>query len=238
MLKKNSFFQNLFKFSKQHPLMVLGIIYVTLMPAIGSVLFISYLIPNHEMIQQIPILQINGLVFYTLLGALAMGLAMIPTTLFTAASGFLFGWEVFGLLLIAYLLANIIGYLLGKKVDDNLLEIIKGVYPRMKNKLENKSKSFGNLIFFVRISPIIPFALSNLLFAIIKTGLKKVVLYGTLGMLPRTILSFYSGILAANIWDAINNKGFDWSSIAIMILLVVSAIGILRFFLKEDQEQL
>ena len=105
-----------------------------------------------------------------------------------------------------------------------------GEYPRAKTMVENKKGKMGELIFFVRLSPIIPFAFSNLLFALLDTGWKRVVLFGFIGMLPRTLLAFGSGILADSIYTALRQGGnaFNWALIIGLILL--SFWGIFRFF--------
>jgi uncharacterized membrane protein YdjX (TVP38/TMEM64 family) len=236
MPKSPSFFKNLFTFSNQHPLMVIGILYVLLMPALGSIVFMAYLIPNHLILASLPILDSAYAGLFVLAGALAMGLAWLPTTLFTAVTGFLFGWKALPLLLMAYLLANIIGYFLGKKLDNDFLVLIKKLYPKIAGQLNNKTENLGSLIFFIRLSPVIPFALSNFLFAILNTGLKKILVFGIMGMLPRTILSFLSGTLAATILDVINKKGFEWGNLSIIVLLIISIWGILRFFKPANKE--
>ncbi len=90
----------------------------------------------------------------------------------------------------------------------------------------------GELIFFVRLSPIIPFALSNLMFALLKSGWKKLVIFGTIGMLPRTTLVFISGTLANDLYTAIRQDGVSEKVWIFVFLLVLSFWGIWRFFRK------
>jgi uncharacterized membrane protein YdjX (TVP38/TMEM64 family) len=159
-----------------------------------------------------------------------MGLALMPTTLFAALSGFLFGWQAFIWVVVGYTLVMLLGYAWGKKLSGNSLEIILQQYPKAKDLLLKKEGKMGELVFFVRLSPVIPFALSNLLFSLIKSGWKKLVVFGTLGMLPRTTLVFFSGTIASNIYGAIQQEGVSGKGWVFIALLVLSIWGIWRFF--------
>jgi uncharacterized membrane protein YdjX (TVP38/TMEM64 family) len=112
------------------------------------------------------------------------------------------------------------------------LELILDKYPKAKKMLERKSGRMGELIFFVRLSPVIPFALSNLMFALLKSGWKKLVIYGAIGMLPRTTLVFVSGTLASDLYTAIKQEGINGKVWIFIFLLMLSFWGIWRFFRK------
>ncbi|WP_332913888.1 hypothetical protein [Algoriphagus boritolerans] len=74
--------------------------------------------------------------------------------------------------------------------------------PDFNQQLERRLQRPESLIFFIRISPVVPFAISNFLFASLKIELKNVLIYGIPGMLPRTLLAFGTGLLASSFLDA------------------------------------
>src|SRR5690554_6932997 len=174
-----------------------------------------------------------GFVFYYIIATyMLMGYALLPTTFLAVLSGFVFGWVALPFLILGYTLATIIGYQIGKKLDKGSLDFLLGNYPKAAQMIVDKRNEIPQLIFFVRLSPVIPFALSNLLFALLKIDLKKVVWIGLWGMLPRTLLAFTTGVVGESLVGALEeNSGLrQWAVIG--VLLLVSGWGIYRFFKK------
>jgi uncharacterized membrane protein YdjX (TVP38/TMEM64 family) len=167
-----------------------------------------------------------------------MGFALLPTTLLSMLTGYLWGWEAFGWLVIAYLLATSMGYSMGTILSQHQLDILLRHYPKAKKLVLEKQEKLGSLIFFVRISPVIPFAFSNVLFALLQTGLWKVVWWGIWGMLPRTILAFYSGTMAESLYQALRESGNQVEWITFIILLAVSIWGIVHFIKRDHKTNL
>ncbi|EON77744.1 hypothetical protein ADIS_1663 [Lunatimonas lonarensis] len=173
---------------------------------------------------------------FTLLAAIFMGFALIPTTLLAVLTGSIWGWQAFPYLVAAYTLASVLGYLLGKTISADLLETLLGQYPKAQKVVAEKQNRMGNLIFFIRISPAIPFAFSNILFALLSTGLQKVIWFGLWGMLPRTTLAFSSGVFAESLYNAIKNRGMD-STMDLLLLftfLLIGILGIWHFFRSKS----
>jgi uncharacterized membrane protein YdjX (TVP38/TMEM64 family) len=232
MSKKESIFKRLKIILTSNPVIIWAIGWVSFMPSIGSLVFLNHLYSNIERFRMYEILQWDILLLFILTTALIMGLALMPTTLIAIISGFLFGWKAFPFLALAYLLATVIGYKLGRKLDEDSLEILLEKYPKTRTLIAEKKDAISQLIFFVRISPIIPFALSNLLFALIKAELSKVVWIGFLGMLPRTILAFVTGIMAKSLLAAMQ-EGSNTFQVAIFFgLLLLSLWGIYKVVIR------
>ncbi len=93
------------------------------------------------------------------------------------------------------------------------------------------------LIFFTKLSPVLPFALTNLVFSLAGASLKNMLLGGFLGMIPRTLVAVYAGIQAKAIRQALTNPNPDVSSQVIVLgLMILSVVGISwvgRRFFKE-----
>jgi len=230
MGKKASIFKEFKSIRRINTAVAVALLWVVIGPALGSLGIISYLAnqgANLAFPNFLNIILVSG---YILTGTLAMGLALLPTTLFAAVSGYLFGWQVFPALVLAYLLASVLGYAWGSKLGVGSKDLILERYPKARKVFVEKQGSMGSLIFFVRISPVIPFALSNLLFAMVQTGYRRLIIFGTLGMLPRTILAFTSGTFASGIMAAIRQEGVGGKGWIFVGLLVVSVLGIVWVF--------
>ncbi|WP_162341982.1 TVP38/TMEM64 family protein [Cyclobacterium salsum] len=230
MNKKPTIFKQLTVIYRRNPWVLLAFLWTATVPSLGSMLIVHWLYENWgEFV--IPSLWAADTAFlYGIAGALLMGLALIPTTLFAILSGFLFGWQAFLLLVLAYSLASVLGYLGGRALDKDSLQHLLKPYPKAKDIIERKKDQMGKLVFFVRISPVVPFAISNLIFALLGSGLLRVVWFGLLGMLPRTFLAFFTGTLASSIQQALASGTYSWHYPAIGLLLVISLWGIYSFF--------
>lgn len=229
MTKKTSIFKLLQEYFLSHPQAVLGWIWVMVMPAIGSLV----LLRHSDWLVGVAPENLFHFILLTLSAALLMGLALLPTTLTSIAMGFFYGWVGLPSLILAYVLANVIGYQLGRKLNLDFLPILTQRNPELKGQIEARAENLGELIFFVRISPVIPFAISNFLFATLEIGLAKVIRFGIPGMLPRTLIAFGTG-MAANSFLAARtalNDPIQW--IVLLIFLAISFWGIIRTWKRK-----
>lgn len=224
MTKKVSIFKTIATYFQAYPIATLGWVWVTVMPGIGSLIFLS----NYTILERFLLEQVLDQLLFTSGMALLLGFALLPTTLTALATGYFFGWIGFPGLFFGYLLANVIGYTLGKMLNANFLPLLSAQKPEFKQQLESKIHKPQSLIFFIRISPVIPFAISNFLFASLKIDLKKVLLFGIPGMLPRTLIAFITGLFASSLLDAKKamNDPLQW--IILTFLLLVSFWGLYR----------
>jgi uncharacterized membrane protein YdjX (TVP38/TMEM64 family) len=229
MTKKDSIFKDLGSYFRSHPSTTLGWIWVSFVPLLGSLLLST----QYQQLEQITVTGIGDQLLLTLILALLVGLAFLPTTLTALASGFFWGWTVFPNLVIAYLLANVLGYSLGKWLNADFRTLLYARNPGLKEDIERRTDQPAGLVFFVRISPVIPFAISNFLFASLGIPLSKIIRFGLPGMLPRTILAFASGRAASSFLDAQSSlkDPHDW--LVLGLLLVGSIWGIWHFWNKK-----
>ena len=232
MTKKDSIFKDLAGYFRSHPSTTLGWLWVSFVPLLGSLLLST----NYQAMEQIVVTGIVGQVLLSLILAFLVGLAFLPTTLTAIASGFFWGWSVFPHLVIAYLLANVLGYTLGKWLNADFRTILYARHPSLKDEIEKRIEQPAGLVFFVRISPLIPFAISNFLFASLGIPLSKIIRFGLPGMLPRTILAFASGKAANSFLDAQSSLKDPQDWLALGLLLLGSVWGIWYFWNKKKTE--
>lgn len=224
MTKKDSIFKTLGEYFKAHFGATLSWIWVTVMPGLGSL----FLFSNPQIVEAISLEHALDHLFFTLALAALLGLAFLPTTFTALATGYFFGWIGFPGLFFGYLIANVIGYSLGKVINADFLGLLFLRKPELREQLENRIRHPQSLIFFVRISPVIPFAISNFLFASLRIELRKVLFFGIPGMLPRTLIAFGTGLLASSLLDAKKamNDPIQW--VILTILFLVSFWGLYR----------
>lgn len=234
MGEKQTFLRRLKIFYAENPQMVWAIGWVTVFPSLGSLITLNFLYNHPALFNEVQFLSLGFLSLYLVITTLLMGFALLPTTFLAVLSGFVFGWVSFPFLILGYSMATVIGFQVGKKLDSGSLAFLLDQYPKAARLIEEKKDDISQLIFFVRLSPVIPFALSNLLFALLQAGLAKVVWVGLWGMLPRTSMAFITGILGESLMDALEGDSGGKQILVIAVLLLVSIWGIYRFFTKRN----
>ena len=157
-----------------------------------------------------------------------MAFALTPTTMVAITGGFLFGWGFFPLLVSAYLIAALVS----AYTNHYLLSKIIKYRPDEDHDLAPLLKYYeGNYFLFValmRLSPIIPFAITNYILSTLP--LKKVSYLSAsfLGMLPRTAVVFWAGTVASDIWEYLKHPSLSGALQFIPLALVaISTAGLI-----------
>ena len=203
---------------------------MTFLPVLISSVSIVYIARYEETIHSFTVIQ--WILFY-LVTAFTMAFALTPTTFVALMTGYVVGWSGLYGLVPSYLLASIIGFLLASFLDkDNFFEQIQKK-EKVKRVMENlKSDEFW-VIFFCRISPVLPFAMMNVFLSLMKVRLKNFVGASVLGMLPRTILSVWIGTQATDIVNMLRgNEQPDMSKLLLIALLILSVVGFYVLFMR------
>ncbi len=222
MTKMGSIFKTIRSYFATHPTGIFAWLWVVAMPILGSVIFAA----NYDFLEAYPLHTPLDYLAYLLIGALLMGLALLPTTLIAIASGFYYGWVSLPFLILGYSLASVLGYSLGKITNMAFTELLFKKNPGFRKAVESRKEKEGSLVFFVRISPVVPFAISNFLFASMNIKLWKVLAYGIPGMLTRTVIAFSVGVLASSFLAAKEslNSPSQWTIGAAMLIIGVGGI--------------
>jgi uncharacterized membrane protein YdjX (TVP38/TMEM64 family) len=177
-------------------------------------------------------------VFYGLT-ALTMAFALTPTTFIALISGYFLGWQSVPGVFLSYLTASWIGYQLSGFFDKGkFLASIKS-YPKASGFIKGlQSKQFG-IIILSRISPILPFAIMNIVLPMVGVTLKKFLFAGFLGMLPRTLLMIWIGSKIADIRYLLEESKEDtFSNITLGVLIIISISGLFMYIKKIISENL
>ena len=160
------------------------------------------------------------------LAACIMGLAFCPTTFFAMFTGYIWGFPGLVPLIIAYAFASLLGFGLAKKMGgDTLLDLIKTKFKATKF-LENVQASSFAWVFFARLSPVFPFAITNAIMAFVGVPFRQFFIAGTLGMLPRTVLALWTGSQAQTWTRLMEHPGLlRWQDFVSIFMLIISSLG-------------
>ena len=166
--------------------------------------------------------------YLALITAVTMGLALTPTTFVALISGFLLGWQGLMAVLVAYPAAALLGRAVGRWLWQRGQELPGLSAPRYQRFLTQLSRDPWRTLIFARLSPVLPFALSNLLLAQVAIRPGIYVAATMVGMLPRTLAAVLTGMNAREIWSLLQGESAaPGQRLLTLGLLLFSSIGLL-----------
>lgn len=154
-----------------------------------------------------------------------MAFALTPTTFVALLSGYFLGWNALIPMSIAYLSASYIGYKAASQIDKG--SFLSGISknPKFADAIERLRSGQLKVIILSRLSPVLPFAVMNVVLAMLKVDLRKLIWGGFVGMLPRTALAVFAGSQGRNIRQLLENPNENALIQAGLIGLTIASIG-------------
>ncbi|MDF1614789.1 TVP38/TMEM64 family protein [Desulfurivibrio dismutans] len=204
---------------------LLMLLFFALLPLVASSLFIYAAQANQHLLAE---RTISMLVLFHLAAIPAMALALTPTTFIAVISGYFFAWYGLAGLLLSYPLAALLGLKFGRTAQKLVLS--KNFYhnPKIRRFLEQIGQDEFTMIVFARLSPVLPFAMTNMALSVLKLGLISFMLATMIGMLPRTFIFFLLGRDAPEIWAFVRDPTLeDFQQLIPLLLAIISATGLL-----------
>ncbi len=163
-------------------------------PLVGTAVLVLYLQELEDLLDSGASAYLFGLF---LLSLLLVGTSFIPSYVLAIVCGWLLGFTN-GLLfsLSGIVLAAILGYWLSSLlVCDKFKNMIESSekYKELDSTLKNKKLKVVALISLMRLSPLFPFAMTNVVMASLKINMRAFITGTFAGMLPRTIVAVLFG---------------------------------------------
>ena len=171
-----------------------------------------------------------------LASCLTMGLALTPTTFVALISGYFLGMMALPGVIVSYLIASLIGFTLTRGIDQG--QLMNTVYHwlgepkahRLRRLLQGVTDHQFGIIVMARLSPVLPFALMNVVLPIAGVRLMPFLVAGTLGMLPRTAFFVWLGSEAKVLRRLIEEGGEGMLPRLLLVgLLAISLAGFLYY---------
>lgn len=203
------------------------IIWMTIMPLICSALITVLALKYEVAIREFTSFQ---WLLYFIAVTITMATALTPTTFVALLSGFFLGWNAVPFMLIAYLSASGLGYFLAKYVDRGHFINSISKLPKVASFVQAINQKQLSFIILCRISPVLPFAIMNVLLSIMRVDFKTFLWAGFLGMLPRTILFIWIGSTAKLLMEIVSTGENKASQIAFIAFLLLSIFGFYLYF--------
>ena len=173
------------------------------------------------------------ILFFTA-SAFTMSLALTPTTFIAILSGFFFKWSGLPGVIISYLGAMAAGFYIGKILNIWFVGGFISEDEKLKDFFQRLKQNSFMMVIFGRLSPLLPFAMMNIAFSSIKVNWGSYLGGSLIGMLPRTLVFFYTGTKVTEIWSFLKRptlEGF-WSMVP-LALIIISTAGIVWLIRKS-----
>lgn len=163
----------------------------------------------------------------TLVCCLTSTFALTPPTFLALVFGYFLSWNALLPLFVLNMAAIVLVNVLVRFFDQQQLLRWVEQSPKARQTLVRIRERELWFIFFAKLSPVLPFAVTNLVFALSGARLRNILLGGFMGMIPRTVLAVLVGQQAKELRRLLEHPNeASWMQWATIGLLLVSVAGL------------
>lgn len=169
---------------------IISLIVMSILPFVSTLVIISYSTFFNEQVVQwdTAMLFLMGVLFFFL-----TTMSLASTTIFSIACGYFFGWNAYPILLGMFTLGTWFGYAISNWFDKNTIMGFIKMNPEMYKFVKKLQKNERLMLFTMRLTPSLPFAVTNFFCSYIEIPLKKYLIYGTAGIALRLVATVWVG---------------------------------------------
>ena len=172
----------------------------------------------------------NWVIVYSI-SCLTMAFALTPTTFVALVSGYFLGWTAIPGTLVSYVIASFFGFIISGYIDHGHFISSLNRYPQPKALLAGLQQRQFSFIVLSRLSPVFPFAMTNVVLAMVKVSFYQFLTAGFLGMLPRTLLFIWIGSQFREIREVFTEGSeHSMARIGFSVLLMITLAGFYFYF--------
>ncbi len=175
-----------------------------------------------------------GMVLYGAVYIVAVVL-FVPGLPLTLGAGFLFGlWRGVLLVSAASTLAAALAFLIGRYFARRAVERLARKDPRFEAIDRAIGKEGWKVVALLRLSPLVPFSLSNYLYGLTSVRLAPYVVTSWVAMLPATVLYVYLGAAGRTIGEKTGRSPWEWALLALGLAATVAVTVLLTRVAKRE----
>jgi uncharacterized membrane protein YdjX (TVP38/TMEM64 family) len=209
-------------------------IFLTIVPLICTSVITLWVI-THEV--EISGYDASTWVLITILCCITSTIAFTPPTFLALVFGYFLGWQAVLPLLSLNMVAIFLVNMITRWLDKDRFKTYLSENKKVKAILDNIKEQELKIIFFAKLSPVLPFALTNFVFALSGAKLRNILLGGFLGMIPRTVLAVWTGHQAKEIRKLLENPNEGNLQKILLIVLLIASIGGIFYFLQPRKKK-
>ena len=222
-----NFLRELFQKNTSTLLAMLALVAV---PLLGSSALLGLLYQRPDLLRE---LNWPATLLYFAVIAFTMAFALTPTTFVAIVTGYYFGWAGLPGMVLAYMVAALLGYELARRLDHGKLLGFISHFPKADAVLAELKNESWQLILLTRLSPVLPFALMTFVLALVQVPRRRFLLASVLGMLPRSLFFYWLGTQAQDVLALLRNP--DEGALSKILLLGLVAASLFGLFVVFNQ---
>ena len=227
MFTHMAFLRELFQKNTSTLLAMLALVAV---PLLGSSALLGLLYQRPDLLRE---LSWPATMLYFAVIAFTMAFALTPTTFVAIVTGYYFGWAGLPGMVLAYMVAALLGYELARRLDHGKLLGFISHFPKADAVLAELKNESWQLILLTRLSPVLPFALMTFVLALVQVPRRRFLLASVLGMLPRSLFFYWLGTQAQDVLALLRNP--DEGVLSKILLLGLVAASLFGLFVVFNQ---
>ena len=165
--------------------------------------------------------------------------AFIPGSALTIGAGLLFGlWKGVVTVSLASIVGASLAFLIARYALRARIKRRFAKAPRFQAIDQAIAKEGGKIIFLLRLTPLMPFSLSNYLYGLTAVPFTHYFFASWAGMLPGTILYVYLGSLGKLAADASMQSGAQGGRVALQVIAFIATVSVTVFITKVARKAL
>lgn len=166
--------------------------------------------------------------------AVLCAVAIVPPTFLALVMGYFMGYWALPYLIGINMLAIVLIYGISRIVNFSFVREWLNKNEKARAVMQQIKEDELKVIFFTKLSPLLPFAVTNLVFAASGASFRNILLGGFLGMVPRTALAVYVGAQGKELQALLNDpNGGALGQWTIVSLVIISVLGLYLTFKKK-----
>ena len=203
------------------------------LPIISNILLATLLVTYIDYIQQLDYIT---LIYWGILIFFTSTFSIISTTLLSVACGYLFGWIAFPVLLTMFTLSSLIGYFLGNVFDQQTIMSWIGATEVIYNFIEKLKKRMNFMVFVMRVTPVLPFTVTNVLCSYLSIPLKNYIGMSIVGISARLAVAVYTGTQISSIVNMEADPVYRYQKIGLFIVSL-ALFGLLYYLVMKEKDK-
>lgn len=217
-------------FANKKTLFVLG--GLTVLQFVCTSSMVAYSLQQESFLQELPFAY--WAVGYGLASVL-VAFSVLPNTFLAFLGGYFLAFWAIPMMLLSYSLALLVSYQIARKIDGGTFWQSLSQHPRILLTIKQLQAQEAWLVFFARLSPLLPFAVMNQVLYSLQVTKRQYFMGSVIGMFPRMLLLVWAGSTAATLdWQTVNKNPLSFSlQIGFLVFSIVGILWIIRKVTKK-----
>ena len=214
-------------------LSIFFLIAMYVLPIISNLLLVTLFATNIENIKNF---DQTTLIYLCILLLFTSTFSIVSTTLLSVACGFLYGWASFPILLGIFILSSLLGYFLGNLFDQKTIMSWIGANEIIYKFIEKLKKRANFMVFVMRVTPVLPFTVTNILCSYLSVPLKNYLGMSIVGIGARLAAAVYTGTQLSSIVNMEDDPVYKFQKMGLLVFSL-ALFGILYYLVMKEKDK-